>query len=123
MNELRRTKLESLILHLVSKLISTSAIKDHRVGSDASISSVKMSKDGAYADIRVSSFQSAERSHKAAEGLNHAAGFIRHKLAPELHLRKIPIFRFHADHSLRLQMAMEERLQKLLLDQIPEQSE
>ncbi len=110
MNELRRSKLESLLLHLLSQLITKREIKDHRVGADLSVTSVKVSKDGAYTDICVSSFQSAERSVKGAEGLNSAAGFIRRKLASKLHLRKIPIFRFHADHSLRLQMAVQERL-------------
>ncbi len=113
MNKLRRSKLESLILQLLGKLISTQEIKDHRVGSDVGISSVKVSNDGAYADVYVSSFKSAEQSVKGAEGLNSAAGFVRRKLAPVLHLRKIPNFRFHADHSLRLQMAVQERLQGL----------
>ncbi|MEM9424448.1 MAG: 30S ribosome-binding factor RbfA [Spirochaetota bacterium] len=113
MNELRRSKLASLIVHLLGKLISMREIKDHRVGSDISVTSVKVSSDGAYIDVYVSSFQSAEQSIKGAVGLNSAAGFIRRKLAPELHLRKIPTFRFHPDHSLRLQMAMEERLHGL----------
>ncbi|WGK69585.1 30S ribosome-binding factor RbfA [Candidatus Haliotispira prima] len=113
MNELRRSKLESLVMHLLSKLISMQDIKDYRVGTDVSVTAVKMSNDGAYADVHVSSFQSADHSIRGAEGLNCAAGFIRRKLAPKLHLRKIPDFRFHPDHSFRIQMAMEKRLEGL----------
>ena len=112
MNELRRCKLESLILHLLSPMIRE--LKDHRIGSDLSISAVKVSRDGAYIDVYVSSFANAERSTRGAKGLNSAAGFIRRALAPKLHLRKIPSFRFHPDHSFRMQMAVQEQLEKLV---------
>ena len=112
MNELRRSKLESLILHLLSPMIRE--LKDHRVGSDLGISTVRASKDGAYIDVYVSSFANAQRSTEGAEGLNSAAGFIRRALAPKLNLRKIPNFRFHADHSFRMQMTVQEQLERLV---------
>lgn len=112
MNDLRRSKLESLILQMLSGMIRE--LKDHRIGSDLAISAVKASKDGAYIDVYVSSFANAQRSSEGAKGLNSAAGFIRRALAPKLHLRKIPSFRFHPDHSFRVQMAVQEQLEKLV---------
>lgn len=113
MNPMRSSKLKSLLRQLISGLISQQVIKDYRVGKDLSVSEIKISGDGAYADISVSSFRGERYSENGAEGLNHAAGFIRRTLAPKLHLRIIPTFRFHPDKSHQRNEALQEKLKQL----------
>lgn len=114
MTELRRSKVESLLQQLLSRLISMKTIKDHRVDLDLSVMQVKVSKDGAYADCFISSFNGDKRSAEGTEGLSHAAGFIRRSLAPELKLRKIPLFRFHVYEEGRDDLEFIHRLENLV---------
>ena len=75
-------------------------IKDPRVDTLLSVSHVKVSKDIGYADVFISSIRSDKRNEKAVEALNHAAGFIQHKLRGKLHLRNTPILRFKKDDGI-----------------------
>jgi len=74
-------------------------IKDPRLGM-ASISSVQVSRDLGHAKIHVSVLGNEEQIKESLAVLNHAAGFLRHKLGKILHIRVIPILRFYHDRSL-----------------------
>jgi ribosome-binding factor A len=74
-------------------------LRDPRLGM-VSISSVQVSRDMAHAKIHVSVLGKDEQVADSLSVLNHAAGFLRHKLGKILHMRVIPILRFYHDRSL-----------------------
>jgi len=74
-------------------------LRDPRLGM-VSISSVQVSRDMAHAKIHVSVLGKDEQVSDSLGVLNHAAGFLRHKLGKILHMRVIPVLRFYHDRSL-----------------------
>ncbi len=62
-----------------------------------SVTDVKVDRELAFADIYVSAFEGAARSHDVLEGLERASGFIRHQLSQRVELRVFPRLRFHWD--------------------------
>ena len=74
-------------------------LKDPRLGM-VSISMVQVSRDLAHAKVHVSVLGNDEQSAESLKVLNHAAGFLRHKLGKILHIRVIPNLRFYHDRSL-----------------------
>ena len=74
-----------------------------------SITGAKVDRELSYADIFVSAVEGSERAPKVIEGLEHASGFLRRRLAERIDLRVFPRLRFHwdptperADHIERL---------------------
>ena len=82
----------------LAELIRTE-LRDPRLGM-VSISSVQVSRDMAHAKIHVSVLGNEEQVSDSLGVLNHAAGFLRHKLGKILHMRVIPVLRFYHDRSL-----------------------
>jgi ribosome-binding factor A len=82
----------------LAELIRTE-LRDPRLGM-VSISSVQVSRDMAHAKIHISVLGKDEQVSDSLGVLNHAAGFLRHKLGKILHMRVIPILRFYHDRSL-----------------------
>ncbi len=74
-------------------------LKDPRLGM-VSISSVHVSRDLGHAKVHVSVLGNADQTRESLEVLNHAAGFLRHKLGKLMHIRVIPALRFYHDRSL-----------------------
>jgi ribosome-binding factor A len=74
-------------------------LRDPRLGM-VSISSVQVSRDMAHAKIHVSVLGKDEQVLDSLGVLNHAAGFLRHRLGKILHMRVIPVLRFYHDRSL-----------------------
>ena len=100
MSEFRLKRVENLIRDQISGLIMKGVIKDPRVDSLLSVTRVKVAKDVGYADIYISSIQGDKKVERAVIALNHAAGFIQHKLRGNLHLRKTPVLRFKRDEGI-----------------------
>jgi ribosome-binding factor A len=94
-------------------MILRGVIKDPRVNTMLSITQVKVSKDLAYADIFVSTFEGGKKLDKAVEALNHAAGFIQHKLKDAIRLRNTPILRFKRDNAIARGYEMTKKLDEL----------
>ena len=88
------------IQKVLASLIQRS-MKDPRVGF-VTVSSVSVSKDLSFADIRLSWLDLEEASDclQALEVIQNASGFLRTQLAKELRLRVMPKLRFHHDSSL-----------------------
>lgn len=84
----------------IGRLIVEKEIKDPRVSSLLSVSGVSVSKDLAYATVRVSGYVSHKRLEKSVNALNGAAGFVQARLAKKLKFRTTPKLRFVADHSI-----------------------
>jgi ribosome-binding factor A len=74
-------------------------IKDPRLGM-VSISAVEVSRDLGHARVYVSVLGSEKQSGESVDVLNHASGFLRHKLGKLMHMRVIPELRFYLDRSL-----------------------
>ncbi|HSG11074.1 MAG TPA: 30S ribosome-binding factor RbfA [Gammaproteobacteria bacterium] len=74
-------------------------INDPRLGM-VSISAVTVSRDLAHAKIHVSVLGDEVQATESVNVLNHAAGFLRHRLGKILHIRVIPELKFHLDRSL-----------------------
>ena len=91
-------------------------VKDPRVDSMLSITSVKISKDLAYADIYVSSLAGEKKLEKATDALNHAAGFIQHKLKGKIRLKSTPILRFRSDGAIEHGYELSKKIDELNKD-------
>jgi len=76
-----------------------SELKDPRLGM-VSISAVQVSRDLSHAKVYASVLGSEEQSTASIKVLNHAAGFLRHKLGKLMHIRVIPELHFFLDRSL-----------------------
>lgn len=74
-------------------------LKDPRLGM-VSVSAVEVSRDLAHAKVYVSVLGTEEQSTESVKVLNHAAGFLRHKLGKSMHTRTVPEMRFYLDRSL-----------------------
>ena len=74
-------------------------IKDPRLGM-VSVTAVMVTRDLAHAKVYVSVLGDAEQADASIRVLNHAAGFLRHRLGKILHIRVIPELRFYLDRSL-----------------------
>ena len=61
------------------------------------ITDAKVDRELAFADIYVSAVEGSARSAEILEGLNHASGFLRRRLAARIELRTFPRLRFHWD--------------------------
>ena len=74
-------------------------LNDPRLGM-VSISAVEVSRDMSHAKVYVSVLGDEKQSVESVAVLNHAAGFLRHKLGKLMHIRVIPEMRFYLDRSL-----------------------
>jgi ribosome-binding factor A len=92
-------------------LIIRREVADPRVGF-ATVTGVKVAADLREAQIYVSVYGDADAQREAMDGLKHAAGFIQHHLAQQIHLKWTPHLTFRLDQSPE----WAERLNKLLAD-------
>jgi ribosome-binding factor A len=77
-------------------------IRDPRVaGVDLSITSVETSQDLSHARVLMSSLADDATLEKAVQGLNHAAGKLRHEVGLRLHIRYVPSLSFVVDVATR----------------------
>ena len=97
----------------MSGMIMRGVIKDPRVNALLSISRVSASRDMAYADVYVSSIQGRRKLEHAVEALNHASGFIQHRLQKALRLRTTPRLRFKIDETIEAGFNMTQKLKEL----------
>jgi len=74
-------------------------LKDPRLGM-VSISAVEVSRDLSHARVHVSVLGNATQTAESLKILQHAAGFLRHKLGQGMRMRIIPELHFHLDRSL-----------------------
>ena len=74
-------------------------LKDPRLGM-VSVSAVQVSRDLSHAKVYVSVLGTEEQAVASIAVLKHAAGYLRHKLGKQLHIRVIPELHFFHDRSL-----------------------
>jgi len=85
-------------------------LKDPRLGL-FSFTEVKLSKDLSNAIVFCSVLE-GEHSDETIETLNHAAGFLRSRIAGRIHSRTVPVFRFVKDDSAERGEAMDALIRK-----------
>lgn len=71
-------------------------VKDPRVGM-VTLSGVEVTRDLAHAKVFFTQLGGEEKGLEAEQGLNHAAGYLRHALGTRLRLRSVPTLRFIYD--------------------------
>lgn len=74
-------------------------VRDDRVGF-VTITDVVVSKDLRLARVYCSTFGDERSRRKTVDGLNKAAGFIRHELSGRVTFKFVPDLQFYADDSL-----------------------
>jgi ribosome-binding factor A len=94
----RQEQLAEVIAEELSDLIRT-RMKDPRIGF-ASITDVELSGDLRHAKVFVSVLGTPEEQRATLQGLEHAAGFLRHELAQRLTIRYTPEILFRLDESI-----------------------
>jgi ribosome-binding factor A len=88
------------------------AVRDPRV-QDVVVNSVEVTSDLWLARVYVRVGGEDRERREALQGLEAAANFVRHELAAELHIRRIPELRFLEDKTLASANRIEEILKGL----------
>jgi ribosome-binding factor A len=88
-------------------------VKDPRVGM-VTLTGVEVAADYSHAKVFFTLLGDAAQVESASEGLNHAAGFLRHELGRRIKLRMIPQLHFCYDESVERGM----RLSRLIDDAV-----
>ena len=94
----RALRVGDFIRDEMSKIV-LQEVRDPRVTKHLSVNDVVVTKDLAYADVYVSSFECDDgiNQRSLVKVLNNASGFFRTLLAKRLSLRSTPKLRFHYD--------------------------
>jgi ribosome-binding factor A len=109
----RRTdRLSGLFRSELSQLIR-SELRDPRIAEMISITSVDVSPDLENARVFVSVLADREEQAASLAALNHAAPFLRRRLIERIHIRRIPVLHFEADHTIEEGARMLELMKKV----------
>jgi len=96
----RSHRVADFIQRELSELIR-SEIKDPRVSSMVTVSSVEVSRDLGTAKVHYTIINAEPGEREATDkALKNAAGFLRRKLAPRISTRSVPQLRFYYDDSI-----------------------
>jgi ribosome-binding factor A len=116
-NDLRMKRVESLIREQISTLIMNQELKDPRINSLLSITTVKVSNDLSSAKVSVSGLEGEAKLKKSVAALNHAAGFIQNRIGKQIRMRLTPILQFLPDTSVRDGYMLNQKIEHLLHDE------
>ncbi|HHA18571.1 MAG TPA: 30S ribosome-binding factor RbfA [Methylophaga sp.] len=113
----RTNRIGELIMRELAQMIQHE-VSDPRVGM-VTVSHVDVTSDMKYAKVfvtRLTTDESDQDIKECLQGLSHAAGFLRRRLAGRVELRNIPELRFHYDKSLEHGFHMDELIAKANVD-------
>lgn len=111
MADYRRTdRLNQLLREELARLVRRE-LKDPRVRT-VTIADVRTTPDLMHATVYVRTLDEEIPVEEAISGLERAAGYIRRELGRELHLRRIPEFRFEPDRTLERARRIEALLER-----------
>ncbi|MDR2901223.1 MAG: 30S ribosome-binding factor RbfA [Treponema sp.] len=114
MADFRLERVGRLIQEKIGSFIVEGKIKDPRVDAFLSVTRVDVSRDLSFADVYISSYKTEEGLKKGVAGLQSAAAFIHSQLNLQMHMRKIPMLRFHEDSSLKNGFDMIKKIEELV---------
>jgi len=112
MSRRRVRRLNQLLREELSRLIRRE-VKDPRVGL-VTVTGVEVTADLEHADVFVRTVETERDLSEMIDGLRSAAGYLRHALGKELHLRRIPELTFREDRSLERARRIEDLLDEAL---------
>lgn len=113
MNSARGARIADQIQRSLAELLRLE-VRDPRVGL-VTLTGVELSRDQSHAKVFFTVLGTGPQAEAAAEGLRHAAGFLRSELAHRLTTRKVPELHFEFDESVergvRLSRLIDEAVQ------------
>jgi ribosome-binding factor A len=92
--------------------ILTGELGDPRIGL-VNVTQIVMAPAGKAARVYVSVQGTEEEAKQSIEGLRDAVGYVRHKLAETLKLRRAPELTFHLDNSDQYSSRIDELLHRV----------
>lgn len=120
-SKLRSQRIADRIREEFSELL-IQEISDPRLAG-ISITDVTVDRELTVANIYVSALEGSQRAQEVLEGLRHAQGFLRHKLAELVDLRVFPHLRFHWDPTYERAERIERLIASLHEEDEPVQDE
>lgn len=112
MKDKRINRISGEVKRVVSELL-TNGLKDPRVSSMTTVTSVEVTRDLSFANIYISVLGNEKEKQDSIEGLQSAKGFIRNEIAKRVDLRHAPEPIFHLDESLERALYMTELIEKV----------
>eukprot|EP01047_Picozoa_sp_COSAG01_P000342 COSAG01_NODE_6_length_54687_cov_500.907599_11_plen_111_part_00 len=109
---MRLERVQILIKQQIAHLISQKKVADGRIGF-VTITAVKINADLSQAKVYYSYYGPLKNRKKTQTGLQAAAGYIRSKLYPILHIKQVPVLKFMPDDSLSKGFDITEQLKDL----------
>lgn len=98
----RAARLSTQLQDELSQLLRANLIHDPRVaGVMITVTKVDVVPDMSHAHVFVSTLGDDAQLLSTVQGLNHAAGKLRHEVGTRLHIRYVPLLRFVADAATR----------------------
>jgi len=95
----RLERLNSLLRQEISEMLQRQ-VKDPRLGSFISVTSVEIATDLSFAKVFVSRFGTEEEKKDTIAARNAAAGCFRHELGERMKARRIPELSFRNDDTI-----------------------
>ena len=107
----RQQKITNEIKRLLGSIISRE-IRDPAVPILCSIISLEVTKDLRHAKVNISFMDNTNDPNAAIKALNHASGFLRHRLGKEMTTRTVPELTFVYNQSIEHSIRINELLNK-----------
>ncbi len=108
----RVERLNSLLKEVISEVVRAD-VRDPRLGSLITVTSVNVAKDLQHAKVLISVIGTPEEKKKSIEALQSAAGFIAVNASKKVVMRYFPSLTFKLDDSVDKHMAVETILTKI----------
>lgn len=96
------------LAHIISQ-----EVKDDRLSPMANVSRIELTGDLKYAKVYISVYDEQKRRLSSVAALNHAARFIRSKLAHAMTVRTVPSLTFELDSTIEYSFEIEKKLQEV----------
>jgi len=107
----RPERVGELVRELIARVL-TNEVQDPRIGF-VTVTGVDVTPDLEHAHVKVSVMGPREERARSLEGLASAAGFLRVRLASELHLRTSPELHFDLDRGGEYAQRIDQVLREL----------
>ena len=95
----RVERLNSFLRQEISDIVQR-YVKDPRLGTFVSVTTVEISKDMRYAKVFISRYGTDLEKADTIKALDSASGYIRHELGERMKTRRIPELSFRLDNTM-----------------------
>ncbi len=109
----RTVKIAEEVKRELADIIRTE-VKDDRLSAMATVSRLELTADLKFAKAYISVFDEERAREQSVNALNHAASFIRTRLAHSMNLRTVPKLTFVLDNSIAYSFEIEKKLKEVL---------